>query len=140
MLVREEGIEAAWRRHERLARAVWSAFEAWGDGDGASAGIGLNIADPAFRSHAVTTVKMASPRATQLREWTKANAGVTLGIGLGMAPEGDPAADGFMRIAHMGHVNTHMVLGALGAIEAGMTALGIPHGAGALSRAAEALA
>ena len=140
MLVREEGIEAAWRRHERLARAVWSAFDAWGEGEGEAAGIGLNIADPGFRSHAVTTVKMVSPHATQLREWTKANAGVTLGIGLGMAPDGDPAGDGFMRIAHMGHVNTHMVLGALGAIEAGMTALGIPHGAGALSRAAEALA
>ncbi len=140
MLVREEGIEAAWRRHQRLAGAVWTAFDAWGEGDGRRSGIGLNIASPSNRSHAVTTAKFAAPFATDLRKWVQANAGVTLGIGLGMAPDGDPAGDGFMRIAHMGHVNTHMTLGVLGALEAGMTALGIPHGSGALERAAAALA
>jgi len=140
MLVREEGVEAAWRRHQRLAGAVWAAFDAWGEGDGKRSGIGLNIADPLNRSHAVTTVKFSAPLATDLRTWVKANAGVTLGIGLGMAPDGDPAGDGFMRVAHMGHVNTHMTLGMLGAIEAGMAALGIPHGSGALERAAAALA
>lgn len=140
MLVREEGIEAAWLRHERLAKAVWAAFDAWGDGDGRRSGIGLNIASPSNRSHAVTTVKFAAPLATDLRKWVQANAGVTLGVGLGMAPDGDPAGDGFMRVAHMGHVNTHMTLGVLGAIEAGMAALGIPHGSGALARAAASLA
>lgn len=140
MLVREEGIEAAWHRHARLARAVWAAIDAWGEGEGTRSRIGLNIADEESRAHAVTTVKFAPPLATELRTWMQANAGVTLGIGLGMAPEGDAAGDGFLRIAHMGHVNTHMTLGLLGAMEAGMTALGIPHGTGALSRAAAALA
>ena len=51
-----------------------------------------------------------------------------------------PAADGFFRIGHMGHVNAHMVLGALGAIEAGLAALDIPHGSGGVSAAARALA
>lgn len=140
MLVREEGVEAAWRRHERLARTVWTAFDAWGEGDdGKPTGIGLNVAAPANRSHAVTTVKFVSPHATELRNWTQANAGVTLGIGLGMAPEGDFGADGYLRIAHMGHVNTHMTLGVLGAIEAGMSALNIPHGSSALARAAVVL-
>ena len=37
----------------------------------------------------------------------------------------------FFRIGHMGHVNAHMVLGTLGAIDAGLKAIGIPHGKGA---------
>ena len=57
-----------------------------------------------------------------------------------MAPPGDPASDGFLRIAHMGHVNIHMVLGALGSIETGLEALGIDHGTDALSAAAKVLA
>jgi alanine-glyoxylate transaminase/serine-glyoxylate transaminase/serine-pyruvate transaminase len=65
---------------------------------------------------------------------------VTLGIGLGMAPSTDPAYHGFLRVAHMGHVNAHMTLGALAVMEAGMVALGIPHGAGALPAAAKVVA
>ncbi|MGN6489026.1 MAG: alanine--glyoxylate aminotransferase family protein, partial [Devosia sp.] len=67
-------------------------------------------------------------------------AGVTLGIGLGMAMPGEPAYDDFLRVAHMGHVNAHMVLGTLATMEAGMQALGIPHGGGAVEAAAAALA
>ena len=58
------------------------------------------------------------------------------GIGLGMAAPGDPAYHGFLRVAHMGHVNAHMTLGALAVMEAGMISLGIPHGPGALAAAA----
>ena len=43
------------------------------------------------------------------------------------------------RIAHMGHVNAPMVLGTLGVIEAGLEALGIPHGAGGIQAATDAL-
>jgi alanine-glyoxylate transaminase/serine-glyoxylate transaminase/serine-pyruvate transaminase len=75
-----------------------------------------------------------------LREWTEHKAGVTLGIGLGMAAPDDPAYHGFLRVAHMGHVNAHMTLGALAVMEAGMIALGIPHGAGALAAAAGVVA
>ena len=62
------------------------------------------------------------------------------GIGLGMAEPGTPAGGAFFRLAHMGHVNAHMVLGALATMEAGMCALDITHGAGALDAAAGALA
>jgi alanine-glyoxylate transaminase/serine-glyoxylate transaminase/serine-pyruvate transaminase len=65
---------------------------------------------------------------------------MTLGIGLGMSEEGDPNGDGFFRIGHMGHVNAQMVMGMLGCIEAGLTALEIPHGAGALAAAAAVMA
>ncbi|SIO31881.1 alanine-glyoxylate transaminase / serine-glyoxylate transaminase / serine-pyruvate transaminase [Rhodovulum sp. ES.010] len=136
MLVQEEGMEAAWARHERLARAVWAAFDAWG-GEGSLA---LNVADPASRSHAVTSARIDPPNGTALRDWLSETAGVTLGIGLGMAAPGDPAWHGYFRLAHMGHVNAHMVLGALGAIEAGLDALGLPHGPGALEAAARVAA
>jgi alanine-glyoxylate transaminase/serine-glyoxylate transaminase/serine-pyruvate transaminase len=65
---------------------------------------------------------------------------VTLGIGLGMAEPGSAAYGDFLRVAHMGHVNAHMTLGALAVMEAGMRALAIPHGPGALDAAAAAIA
>lgn len=136
MLLREEGLEAAWARHAKLARAVWAAFETWGR----EGPLALNVADPRHRSHAVTSVRIGAPHGTALRDWVAAKTGVTLGIGLGMAPPGDPAWHGFFRVGHMGHVNAHMLLGTLGAIEAGMTALGLPHGAGALDAAAAVIA
>ncbi|MBS0573401.1 MAG: alanine--glyoxylate aminotransferase family protein, partial [Proteobacteria bacterium] len=67
-------------------------------------------------------------------------AGLTLGIPLGMAEPSEPAYADYLRIGHMGHVNAHMVLGALSVMEAGMKALAIPHGAGALDAAAAAVA
>ncbi len=135
-MILEEGLEAVFARHRRLASAVWAACDAWG----AEGPLRLNIADPACRSSAVTALRIGPPHGTALRSWTAEKAGVTLGIGLGMAEKSDPAWHGFFRIAHMGHVNAHMVLGALGTIEAGLTALEIPHGSGALEAAARVCA
>ena len=67
-------------------------------------------------------------------------AGVTLGIGLGMAAPDDPAWHGYFRVGHMGHVNAHMVLGVLASIDAGLKALNIPHGEGALEAATKVVA
>lgn len=135
-MILAEGIEAIWARHEKLARAVWAACEAWG----ATGPLEMNVDDPHHRSRAVTALRIGAPHGTRLRRWLEAEAGVTLGIGLGMETPGDPAAEGFFRIGHMGHVNAHMVLGALDAIEAGLVALDIPHGAGALAAAARVVA
>jgi alanine-glyoxylate transaminase/serine-glyoxylate transaminase/serine-pyruvate transaminase len=120
-----------------LARAVWSAFDAWSQGN---PDIAMNVANPVDRSHAVTAARFGAPHATQLRKWTEHRGGVTLGIGLGMAAPDDPAYHGFLRIGHMGHVNAHMTLGALAVMEAGMLACGIAHGTGALSAAASVVA
>ena len=136
MLVREEGLEAAWARHERLAQAVWAAADAWGAGGP----LRLNVADPEERGRSVTTFRLSAPDGTRLRRWCEAEAGLTLGIGLGMESAADPHSDGAFRLAHMGHVNAHMVLGALAVIDSGLKALSIPHGAGALDRATGALA
>jgi alanine-glyoxylate transaminase/serine-glyoxylate transaminase/serine-pyruvate transaminase len=136
-MIAEETLPAIWARHETLARTVWAAFDAWGKGNPA---IALNVADPANRGRSVTSARLGAPHATRLREWTEREAGVTLGIGLGMSAPGDPGGDGFLRVAHMGHVNAHMTLGALAVMEAGMIALGIPHGEGALTAAARMVA
>jgi alanine-glyoxylate transaminase/serine-glyoxylate transaminase/serine-pyruvate transaminase len=136
-MIREEGPPNVWRRHHTLARTVWAAFDAWGAGNPA---IGMNVADPACRGWSVTAARLGAPDATRLRDWCETKAGVTLGIGLGMAPATEPAYHGFLRVGHMGHVNAHMTLGALAVMEAGMSALGIPHGAGALAAAAQVVA
>jgi alanine-glyoxylate transaminase/serine-glyoxylate transaminase/serine-pyruvate transaminase len=136
MILEEESLPHIWARHGTLARTVWAAFEAWGqDGD-----IALNVANPAQRAHSVTAARIGGGNAQRLRHWLETEAGVTLGIGLGMAEPGTPEADDFLRVAHMGHVNAHMTLGALATMEAGMQALGIAHGGGALAAAAAEIA
>ncbi|AML51583.1 pyridoxal-phosphate-dependent aminotransferase family protein [Falsihalocynthiibacter arcticus] len=131
MLVHEEGLDSAYRRHKILANAVWAALDAWGQ----EGSIRMNVTDAALRSHAVTSVKIDAPLGTTLRDYLTKNLGVTLGIGLGMAPGGSPEWHGYFRIGHMGHVNAHMVLGTLACIDAGLKALKIPHGNGALEAA-----
>ncbi len=137
MLLREEGLPAVFARHERLAQAVWAAVDTWGQGNPA---IGLNVADPHARGRSVTSVRMGAPDATRVRQYCETQLGVTLGIGLGMETPEDPGSDGWLRIAHMGHVNAHMTLGVLSVIEAAMTALGIPFGAGGAAAAARVVA
>ncbi|KAA2311467.1 alanine--glyoxylate aminotransferase family protein [Pseudooceanicola sediminis] len=131
-----EGIEAVWQRHETLARTVWAACEVWAE----AGALRMNIEDRGLRSHAVTALGVGFGNGAKLREWTAQNAGLTLGLGIGMASDEDPDGTGFFRIGHMGHLNAHMVLGALGVIEAGMQAVQIPHGKGALAAAAEVVA
>lgn len=130
MVLDEEGLEAVWARHRALAEAVWAAVDAWAAGN---AGIRLTVADPAFRAHSVTA--MTLPGAEALRHWVTEKAGVTLGVGLGA----ENPADG-LRVAHMGHMNAAVLMGVLGAMEAGMIALSIPHGPGALEAAARVIA
>ena len=133
MLLEEEGLEGAWARHAVLARAVWAAVETWGRGGG----LALNIPDPAARSHAVTTIRTRPGDGPRLRRWCEAEAGLTLGIGLVGAEE---SGDGLFRIGHMGHLDPPMLLGTLATVEAGLQALGIPHGEGAVGAAAGAIA
>lgn len=130
MILDEEGLEAVWSRHAALSETVCAAVEAWGEGN---PGIRLTVGDPARRSPAVTA--MSLPRADELRRWLTTCTGVTLGVGLGAA---EP--ENALRVAHMGHCNAAMVMACLGVMEAGMTALSIPHGSGALEAAAGVVA
>ncbi|MGR3360024.1 MAG: pyridoxal-phosphate-dependent aminotransferase family protein [Paracoccus sp. (in: a-proteobacteria)] len=130
MILDEEGLIATWARHAALARAVWAAAEAWGE-DGC--GICLSVGDPMARAASVTA--MTVPGADDLREWLSQQCGVTLGIGLGAAQPRNA-----LRVAHMGHANAATIMGVLGCMEAGMTALDIAHGPGALEAAARVIA
>jgi alanine-glyoxylate transaminase / serine-glyoxylate transaminase / serine-pyruvate transaminase len=137
MILRDEGLQAVWARHHRLAQAVWAALDTWGQGNPA---IALNVPDPAHRGWSVTAARFGAPHATRLRQWTEAQGGVTLGIGLGMGTSDDPQATGALRVGHMGHVNAHMTLGALAVMQAGMAALGIAHDPGGIAAAARVVA
>ena len=129
----EEGMPAIWARHRTIAGAVWAAVEAWG----ANGVMKLNIEDPARRGTGVTTINTEPGVAGRIRDWCEGSAGVTLGIPLGFP---DEEHEDHFRIGHMGHLNVHMVMGVLGAVETAMLAQGIRHGGGALSAAAGALA
>jgi len=134
-MIHEEGIEAVWARHETLARAVWAAFETWERPDG----MRLNVRERMHRSHAVTALELPG-HGTRLREWTERHAGLTLGIGIGMAPLDDPRWHDFFRVGHMGHLSAHSLMGTLGCIGAGLKAIGVPHGEGGLEAAATVVA
>lgn len=130
-MIKAEGLDAVFARHEKLAQIIWATVDHW-SGEGPMA---LNISETSQRSHAVTSIQIGSPNGDALRHWCEHQCGLTLGIGLGRDP-----ADAYFRIGHMGHVNAHMIMGALGTIDAGLKALAIPHRAGALETAARALA
>ncbi|WP_299411903.1 aminotransferase class V-fold PLP-dependent enzyme [uncultured Sulfitobacter sp.] len=134
-MIHAEGIEQVWARHTVLANAIWAACDAWGVGGD----LRMNIVDPACRSTAVTSLRLNGNDGTRLRDWVEGQLGLTLGIGLGMAEPGDPARDAYFRLGHMGHVNGQMIMGLLGGMQAGLTALDIPHGSGALEAAAKVI-
>ncbi|WP_204113486.1 pyridoxal-phosphate-dependent aminotransferase family protein [Shimia biformata] len=135
-LIHDEGIEHVWSRHEVLARAIWAAVDAWGQGGP----IRLNVAEEKNRSHAVTSLAIGAEHGTRLRRWCQDQAGLTLGIGLGMSTAEDPDGDGFFRFGHMGHVNAQMIMGLLATVQTGMVALGIPHGRGGIEAASTVIA
>lgn len=134
----DEGMENVWQRHQRLAAGVWAAVDQWGKGY--DDGIRCNIANPSQRTTAVTTVRTGKLNANDLRAWCDSNAGVTLGIGLSIDAVFGGNPDNLFRIGHMGHLNAHMLLGTLAAIDTGLKALGYEHGDAALDAAAAALA
>lgn len=134
-MLKAEGMETVWARHDRLARAIWAACDVWAKGGAVS----LNVADAKDRSRAVTSLRLDQGRATALRRWVERELSLTLGIGLGMAEPGDPKRDDYFRLGHMGHVNGQMILGLLGGMQASFRALDVPVGVGALDAAADVI-
>jgi len=131
----EEGIENTWRRHEVMARAVWAAVDVWGQGGNFS----CNVADEAMRSRAVTMINTPKGIGGALLALCIEQFGVVLGVALDPNPERKILDDAF-RIGHMGHLNPPMLLGTLGSVEAGLNALNVTRGTGAVDAAAAVLA
>ncbi|MGP6087920.1 pyridoxal-phosphate-dependent aminotransferase family protein [Antarctobacter jejuensis] len=135
-MMMDEGMEAIWTRHARLAQALWAAADCWS----AEGPFRLNVPEAKHRSHAVTAAQLGAPLGDRLRDWCRDEAGVSLGIGLRVGDTEDPTGSGYFRFGHMGHLNAHGMLGLIGVVEAGLTALQIPHCGGALDAAVHALA
>ncbi len=81
---------------------------------------------------------MQAPYGSELRKWTEHRAGVTLGLGIGMAEPDDQRGMGIFGSAH-GARQCHMTLGMLGVLDAGFKALKVAHGDGALEAAGRIL-
>ena len=129
-MILDEGLPNVFERHRLLAESVRSAVAVWG-ADGL---FDFNISNPAERADSVTTVVVNTGVDPELLlNWCELTAGVKLGIAIG-----DLEGKGF-RIAHMGHVNAPMVLGALGVIEAALTSLQWPFRPGGVQAAAHYL-
>ncbi len=123
------GLDVVWHRHEVLASSVRAAVDAWS----VPGGLEHNIAQPEFRSNAVTTVLTGDVDAIELRRVCEAEFGLVLGLGIG-----EDRAHSF-RIGHMGHLNPPMILGTLGTIEAGLERIGAPLGASGVAAAAKVI-
>ncbi|WNJ92932.1 pyridoxal-phosphate-dependent aminotransferase family protein [Bosea sp. 685] len=129
-MILAEGLEAVWKRHELLAGATHAAVSKWIEGQA----LAFNIPEPAQRAPSVTTILTQGVEAATITNHARDICGVTLGLGIG-----DLTGKAF-RIAHMGHVNAPMVLGALGAVEMTLQAKDIPHGSGGVAAAVAFLA
>jgi alanine-glyoxylate transaminase/serine-glyoxylate transaminase/serine-pyruvate transaminase len=128
-MILAEGLEAVWQRHAVLAEAIGAALTRWAEGGE----IEHNIIEPSQRSSSVTVFRLPGGKAAALRELLGRSCNVNLGLTIGeIAGEG-------IRIGHMGHVNAPMVLGTLGCIEAGFSALAIRHGAGGVAAAVDVI-
>ncbi len=129
-MILEEGLDEAIRRHRLLAEASRQAVKVWSE----EGELEFNILDPRERSNSVTVVLIGGNHDSEmLLDYCNQKGDLVLGIGiLGLKNKA-------FRIAHMGHVNAPMILGALSVIEMGLVALNIPHGKGGVGAAIEYL-
>jgi alanine-glyoxylate transaminase/serine-glyoxylate transaminase/serine-pyruvate transaminase len=146
-LLEEEGLDAVFARHNRLAKATRAAVLHWGGGrksgvaagaKGISAGvqaIELFCADEQRLSDSVTAVMLPEGHDADAFRRTALNRfNLSLGGGLG------PLGGRVFRIGHMGDLNEPMLLGALATVELTLKTCGVPHQTGGVEAAIEALA
>ena len=126
----EETMEQVWQRHRVFANFVWQAVDAWS----VNGSLRCHVPVEEHRSKAVTAIDITEGDASRLRDWCEREMGVILGVGLKPNPTATVTDDSF-RIGHMGHLSPAMLFGTLGCLDAGLKALDIPHGSGALEAA-----
>jgi alanine-glyoxylate transaminase/serine-glyoxylate transaminase/serine-pyruvate transaminase len=109
----EEGLEAVFARHHRIAEGVRRATVAWG--------LELCARRPEFYSDTVSTILVPEGfDGNALTDHTYKAYGVSYGVGLGQL------AGKAFRIGHLGFLTDVMALSGLGAIEMAMKDLGFP--------------
>src|SRR5438270_5597861 len=118
----EEGLEAVFARHKRLAAATRAAVAHWG--------LEVLCLNPAEHSPVLTAVLMPPGHdADQFRKVVLENSNMSLGSGLGKV------AGKVFRIGHLGECNELTLMGALSGVEMGLGAAGVPHRAGGVDAA-----
>ncbi|MEZ5843283.1 MAG: aminotransferase class V-fold PLP-dependent enzyme [Hyphomicrobiaceae bacterium] len=143
----EEGLDAVFARHSRLAKAVRACVTHWGggavadvrvDGGGFKGEVGalsLLSADPSRLSDSVTAILVPTGSSVdRLRKAALNRYNLSLGGGL------DVLSGKAFRIGHMGDLNEPMVLGALATCELALRAADVPHAPGGVTAALDALA
>jgi alanine-glyoxylate transaminase/serine-glyoxylate transaminase/serine-pyruvate transaminase len=121
-MLREEGLEACFARHQRLAAATRAAVRAWG--------LEILCLEPTEYSAVVTAVVMpADHDADAFRRVALERYDLSLGAGLGRL------AGRVFRIGHLGDCSALTLVGALAGVEMGFAASGVPHRAGGVSAA-----
>ena len=126
-MLSEEGLEAVFARHQRLAEATRRAVAAWG--------LEPWCREPAEYSSSLTAVLMPEGvDADAFRAVVRDRFDMSLGNGLGIL------SGKVFRIGHLGDFNELMLAGTLGGIEMGLAAAGVPFTAGGVTAALEFLA
>ncbi|MBL4720483.1 MAG: aminotransferase class V-fold PLP-dependent enzyme [Alphaproteobacteria bacterium] len=130
-MIKEEGMDAVFARHARIAEAVRKAVGVW-----VSEGpMEFNALVPEQRANSITCIRMpADTYANDIRTVCRDTFNVSLGGGLATL------MGKTFRIGHMGDLNEPMIIGALGGIEATLQVLNVPHGKGGVMAAVDYLA
>jgi alanine-glyoxylate transaminase/serine-glyoxylate transaminase/serine-pyruvate transaminase len=120
-MLEEEGLDAVFARHQRLAEATRRAVRAWRQNDGPE----IFAVDPRAQSDSITAVWLPEGYdADKTRQVCLDKFNVSLGGGL------DRLRGRVLRIGHLGDLNEPMILGAIAAVEMALELTGVPHGRG----------
>jgi alanine-glyoxylate transaminase / serine-glyoxylate transaminase / serine-pyruvate transaminase len=126
-ILREQGLERVFARHDRHAEATRRAVRAWG--------LEVLCQDPREYSSSLTAVLMPDGAdADALRRLILERFDLSLGNGLGRL------AGKVFRIGHLGDFNDLMLAGTLAGIEMGLKASGLPLAASGVAAALDYLA
>src|SRR5882757_3940566 len=118
----EEGLDAVFARHKRLAAATRAAVAHWG----------LEVLCQELKDYSpVLTAVLMPPGhdADKFRKTVLENYNMSLGSGL------SKVAGKVFRIGHLGECNELTLMGALSGVEMGLAAAGVPHRAGGVDAA-----
>jgi alanine-glyoxylate transaminase/serine-glyoxylate transaminase/serine-pyruvate transaminase len=125
-MMRDEGLEMIWARHERFGRATRAAVKAWG--------LDILAQNPVEYSGVLTAVVMPDGRdADAFRQIVLERFDMSLGTGLGKMK------GKIFRIGHLGDFNDLMLAGTLSGVEMGFALAGVPHKSGGVLAALELL-
>ncbi len=121
-MLHEEGLDAVFARHQRLAAATRAAVRAWN--------LEVLCQEPAEYSPVLTAIMLPHGHdADRFRHIVLETYNMSLGAGLGKL------AGKVFRIGHLGQCNELMLMAALTGVELGLAAAGIPYNAGGVAAA-----